>query len=602
MFRGNNKLNWFLVSIKNTEVYSDEFSILENIHREYNGKNVKEIKGRKGKVNFAYATNRVNEIQEIQFNAVVVIGDIRIHNRDEIMNRYNLDVSYYSKKDNAALISEIYTQRGIESIKDLVGEFAFVIFDEKSNKAYAVRDHLGVKTLFWIQLENEFVFSSDIFLMKDFFNIKDINYSYFKEFHEKNGIVDTPITPFNNVNRLPSGQHMVVENKKVELTKYWDLSDVKSTISYSSEEEYFEHFRQLLSQSVRSRIVLGDNNSIMLSGGLDSTSIYALAKSGEKIENIYSISSVSAVFNELKECDETEYIEELLTKYKDTGEYENFDKRLMFDDFPNKIPIGCEPNVNSLYYEFAYNLIEKSVAKGQYNILTGFAGDHLLSGTLYITKDYCNRFQFKKAFSFLTEYSMYTNASAFKNMINYMIKPDIAKEFIGNNESDYYESIKRKFKKIKTYNQKELYFQITNAKSHLYTDRTIGGLTGADIYHPFLDRRLVEFVYQIPGELRIKPDYSKYILRESMREYLTPAIVDRLNKTAHLAYTYKSLKKNWSNIIKAIENPSIVSELKLTTAEEWKISLGKWRNGIDTPSDFLTLLSIELWYRKFNQK
>lgn len=187
-------------------------------------------------------------------------------------------------------------------------------------------------------------------------------------------------------------------------------------------------------------------------------------------------------------------------------------------------------------------------------------------------------------------------------MINYMIKPDIAKEFIGNNESDYYESIKRKFKKIKTYNQKELYFQITNAKSHLYTDRTIGGLTGADIYHPFLDRRLVEFVYQIPGELRIKPDYSKYILRESMREYLTPAIVDRLNKTAHLAYTYKSLKKNWSNIIKAIENPSIVSELKLTTAEEWKISLGKWRNGIDTPSDFLTLLSIELWYRKFNQK
>ncbi|OOR11300.1 asparagine synthase C-terminal domain-containing protein, partial [Bacillus mycoides] len=235
-------------------------------------------------------------------------------------------------------------------------------------------------------------------------------------------------------------------------------------------------------------------------------------------------------------------------------------------------------------------------------ILTGFAGDHLLSGTLYITKDYCNKFKFKKAFSFLTEYSMYTNASAFKNMINYMIKPDIAKEFIGNNESDYYKLIKRKLEKIKTYNQKELYFQITNAKSHLYTDRTIGGLTGADIYHPFLDRRLIEFIYRIPGELRIKPDYSKYILRESMREYLTPAIVDRLNKTAHLAYTYKSLKKNWSNIIKAIENPSIVSELKLTTAEEWKISLGKWRNGIDTPSDFLTLLSIELWYRKFNQK
>lgn len=601
MFRRNNKLNWFLVAIKNTNVNTDEISILENIYKEYNDKNIKEVKGGSERINYAYVTNRDSEVKQIYIGSVIIIGDIRIHNREELMNQYNLNTSYWHKS-NAELISKIYIQRGIESINDLVGEFAFVIFDKKSNKAYAVRDQLGIKTLFWIQLENEFVFSSDIFLMKEFFSIKDLDYSYFKEFHEKNGIIDTKATPFNKVKRLSSGHYMILENGKISLNKYWDLSDVRTTIRYSSEEEYLEHFRKLLSQSVFNRITQGDNNSVMLSGGLDSTSIYALSKSNQKSEKRYSISSVSAVFNKLKECDESEYIDELLKKYNDVGEYENLDEKLMFDDFPNKIPLGYEPNVNSLYYEFAYNLIEKSVGKGKYNILTGFGGDHLLTGTMYITKDYLKSLKVRKAFSFLTEYSIHSNESAFKNMIKYMVKSDIAKEFIWDRNSEFYKKTTDKFKEIKTYNQRELYFQIKNAKSHLYTDRTIGGLTGADIYHPFLDRKLIEFVYQIPGDLRIKPDYSKCILRESMRDYLTPAIVDRLNKTTHLAYTYKSLKRNWPNIIKVVENPRIVSELKLTSKEEWKRSLGKWRNGIETPPDFLTLLAIELWYRKFNQQ
>lgn len=595
-------MNWFIVSIKNTDVYSNEISILDNIQSEYNIKNIKELKGGNKNVRFAYATNRNDQINEFFFESVFIIGDVKIHNREEILHLYGLEDSYKFDKSDRKLLSEVYNQKGIEGINDLVGEFAFVIIDEKRKKVYAVRDQLGLKTLFWIQDGKDLIFSSDIFLMKEFFDTQHINYSFFKEFHEKNGIVDTIHTPFKNVNRISSGQYMVLDDGEISFFKYWDLANIKTKISHSSEEEYFEHFRYLLDQSVHSRIVEGDINSVMLSGGMDSTSIYALAKSKEKVKKNYSVSSVSAVFNELKECDETEYIEELLRKYKDNGEYVNFDNKLMFNDFPNKIPLSYEPNVNSVYYEFAFHIIKHSVEKGRHNIMTGFAGDHLLTGSLYIIKDYFNKFKFKKAFSFLTEYSVYTNQSAFKNMVNFMINPDIAKDFIGTDESHYYKEMKRKLKKIKTYNQKELYFQIQNAKSQLYTDRIIGGITGADITHPFLDRRLIEFVYQIPGELRVKPDYSKYILRESMRDYLTPEIVDRINKTTHEAYTYKSLKENWPNIVNAIGNPSIVTDLNLISAEEWTESLGKWRNGIEIPPDFLTLLSIEIWYGRFNQK
>ena len=87
-----------------------------------------------------------------------------------------------------------------------------------------------------------------------------------------------------------------------------------------------------------------------------------------------------------------------------------------------------------------------------------------------------------------------------------------------------------------------------------------------------------------------------------MKNILTPTITDRLNKTTHLAYTYKSLKKNWGSIIKVIEHPIIVNELGLISKEEWKENVGKWRNGLETRSDFWTLLAIEIWMKKFMKK
>ncbi|HDX9649275.1 TPA: asparagine synthase [Bacillus cereus] len=594
-------MKWFLVSVSSKEKDFKNLSIKNTIFDEFKIK-VEENYGMKNHFEFFSANSHKNINTKFEFGDILIIGDIVLHNKRELIREYNLSISLDEDVESEYIISYLYKEKGIEFIKDLVGEFSFVLYDQAEQKTFAVRDHIGVKTLFWVKHKDEYVLASDIFLLKSHFDFKDINYDYFKEFHERNGIIDTTDTPYNNIFRIPSGCYLNINQDVSKVQTYWDLSKVSGTISYKTEEDYFRQFSDLLFQAVKDRLDKEEGNAIMLSGGMDSTSLYAASKIIAKEEKKLHISSVSAVFDELKNCDEREYINELTHKYNDEGIYLNLDNTLMFEKFPNDDPFTFEPNVNSISFNFTYNTVKKSVENNLVNILSGFAGDHLLKGSLHTTRDFFNKGQLKKTFSWITDYSITTNTSALKNFYNCVLSPDLAKEFIGNTDSNYYKFMNKKMRNIKSFHQKELYYQITNAKAHLYIDRVIGAAVGADISHPFLDRRLIEFVYKIPGEFRFSTETTKYILRKSMEKYLTPNIVNKINKTTHLDYTYKSIRKNWDKIYRLMENPMIVEKLNLLSHEEWHEELAKWRNGLENRKDFWTLFCIEIWFIKYQQR
>ncbi|MCU5702561.1 asparagine synthase-related protein, partial [Bacillus cereus] len=519
--------------------------------------------------------------------------DISLHNKKELIQKYNLDMNM----DNERLIIYLYKRKGIKVLKDLIGEFSFILYDQGKKKVYAVRDQIGIKTLFWIRRKEGYIFASDIFLLKNFFDLSNLNIGYFKEFLEREGILDSIITPYRDVNRLSSGRYLISDtsNGDFEIRQYWDLSNIKDTIVYENQLDYFEEFTDLLSKSVKDRLVKETGNSIMLSGGMDSTSLYALSKSIEAKQNQFKISSVSAVFDELKECDERIYIEELFNMYKSEGQYINCDNKLVFEDFPNTKVFPYEPSVNATSFSLMYPLLRESVHNGASNILSGYGGDHLLTGSLHVTRDFLKKREIRKAFAYMTNYSICTNTSAFQNSINYMFFPNVAKEYVLTKNSNYYNYMSKKLKSIKYFHQKELYYQISNAKAHLYMDKVLGAFVGVDIKHPFLDRRLIEYIYKIPGEFRFSNMNTKYILRKSMENYLPESIVNRKNKTTHLAYIYKSIQKKWAVIFKVMQHPMIVESLKLVTQNFWEEELYKWRNGVENHESFWVLFMIEIW-------
>ncbi|MEK4865897.1 asparagine synthase-related protein [Bacillus sp. FSL E2-8895] len=585
-------MNWFLAFVSVENIDLEQISIKNLIFNEFK-QTAMEVKGEKEDFQFVYASNKNNKINEFMFENIVIIGDVSLHNRKEIIIKYNLDMNM----DNERLISYLYIRKGIEVLKDLIGEFSFILYDQDRKKVYAVRDQIGIKTLFWIRRKDGYIFASDIFLLKNFFDFSNLNNDYFKEFLEKDGILDSRITPYRDVNRLSSGSYLISDtsNGDFKMHQYWELSNIKNTIVYENQLDYFEEFTDLLLKSVEDRLVTETGNSIMLSGGMDSTSLYALSKNIEAQENQFKISSVSAVFDELKECDERIYIEELLSMYKSEGQYINCDNKLVFEDFPNTKVFSYEPSVNATSFSLMYPLLRDSVHNGASNVLSGYGGDHLLTGSLHVTRDFLKKREIRKALAYMTNYSICTNTSAFQNSINYMFFPNVAKEYVLTKNSNYYKYMSKKMKNIKYFHQKELYYQISNAKAHLYMDKVLGAFVGADIKHPFLDRRLIEYIYKIPGEFRFSHMNTKYILRKSMGNYLPESIVNRQNKTTHLAYIYKSIQKKWPVILKVMQHPMIVENLKLVTQKFWEEELYKWRNGVENHESFWVLFMIEIW-------
>ena len=80
-----------------------------------------------------------------------------------------------------------------------------------------------------------------------------------------------------------------------------------------------------------------------------------------------------------------------------------------------------------------------------------------------------------------------------------------------------------------------------------------------------------------------------------MGNYLPESIVNRQNKTTHLAYIYKSIQKKWPVILKVMQHPMIVENLKLVTQKFWEEELYKWRNGVENHESFWVLFMIEIW-------
>ncbi|MEB9936440.1 asparagine synthase, partial [Bacillus cereus] len=87
-------------------------------------------------------------------------------------------------------------------------------------------------------------------------------------------------------------------------------------------------------------------------------------------------------------CDEREYIYDLINKYHAKEIFLNCDNILLFENFPDNVPFSYEPNVNSISFNFTYNTVKKAVDNGLSNVFSGYAGDHLLTGSLYTARDF----------------------------------------------------------------------------------------------------------------------------------------------------------------------------------------------------------------------
>ena len=204
--------------------------------------------------------------------------------------------TFQSQSDTEVILNS-YIEFGDACVNKLRGMFAFVIWDEQEQSAFAARDPFGIKPFYYWHDQNSFAFASEIkAVMQSGLNKKTLSsqgvFSYFKT-----GSVSEPYTLINDIQLLQAGHTLSWKDGQVSKNRYWAI-DFPESKQYSREVA-IQKTRSALIDSLNAHLVADVPVGIFLSGGIDSTALLALASSISTTPiNTYSIAFENPEWNE----------------------------------------------------------------------------------------------------------------------------------------------------------------------------------------------------------------------------------------------------------------------------------------------------------------
>jgi asparagine synthase (glutamine-hydrolysing) len=184
------------------------------------------------------------------------------------------DYKFQTQSDTEVILA-LYQKYGQDFIKHLPGQFALALWDDKSQTLLAARDRFGEKPFYYALADSgEFVFASEIKALLATGLIKpEVNPDALAHYLHKL-YVHPAQTIYKNIFTLAPAHQLVYKNGAVGVSKYWDIPTINENISL---EEALPEFKRLLDEAVRKQLVADVPVGAFLSGGLDSTTIVALA-------------------------------------------------------------------------------------------------------------------------------------------------------------------------------------------------------------------------------------------------------------------------------------------------------------------------------------
>ena len=162
----------------------------------------------------------------------------------------------------------------------LNGMWAFAIYDRNQRIAFLSRDRFGKKPLFYYAARDSFVFASEITAMREHPRVPLALSEQALRKYFAYGFVPAPLTFLQNVHKLPGGHSMTVDLKTFEhkVERYWHYEpETTDEPVAQNEDKWIEEFRDLLDKAVARRLVADVPVGCFLSGGLDSSTVTALA-------------------------------------------------------------------------------------------------------------------------------------------------------------------------------------------------------------------------------------------------------------------------------------------------------------------------------------
>ena len=435
-----------------------------------------------------------------------------IYNYVDLRNKLIKKNHSFKTSGDTEVVLKSYIEWGKECLNMFEGDFSLAIWDIKKRSLFLARDRFGVKPLYFSYSKKFFRFGSTL---QSLIVNKDIDMKLDpKSLHmhfSLHAVVPAPNTIFENIKKVPPGHYLIInEEKKVILEKYWEL-DSKDNNLIEDENEAISLIRDLLSKSVEKRLSASDIDvGVLLSGGLDSSLIVALAK-----DKFPKLKTFSIGFEDDKEEKGSEffYSDQVAKKFNTNHQKYIIDNTVVLSKLPDAFKSMSEPMVAQ--DAVAFYMLSELVRKDVKVILSGQGADEGFAGYFWYKKIALEENNYN---NFLKHYVDRSDAEL-KEFLNIKFKNDYTSKLVQD--------------KLNLINSKTLIGNVLNLDiTTLVVDdpvKRVDNMTmawGLEARVPFLDHDLIEASAKIDPRLHLKRN-GKNILKAISDNLLPRDIISR---------------------------------------------------------------------------
>ncbi|MFZ5879254.1 MAG: asparagine synthase-related protein [Chloroflexota bacterium] len=464
-----------------------------------------------------------------------IVFDGRLDDRAGLLAQ--LGTTDDSRLSDAALVLYAYDRWGADCLPHLLGEFAFILFDESRRELFCARDPLGDRTLFYSSSGARFVAASEPWAVAASENTATLNETAVAHFFALRAAADGQ-TLFSNVYELLPAHGMLVHAGGLRQWRYWQPEPSTAGRNRRNVDDLAEEFLALLEQAVRSRLRASTPVGVLMSGGLDSGSVACLAARMLAPE---PLTAISYVFDDLKACDEREYIQTMVERYGIRSLQVPCDDAWPWKDWaawprPHNQP---ETNAYRLLKERAYR---RAHEEGLRVLMHGAFGDELYSADDDWLAHLLRDGRLPQAARELARHLRYTGWRAtlrsgyLKRALRglglgpFLSRASTPPAWLTPAAAALLEPAPVPAPAFELWGDvlgllasQDAAYENFNANRH-----------ALELRHPYRDRRLVEFALGLPAYLLYNRGFRKYILRVAMRDILPPPILARRGSTSLL--------------------------------------------------------------------
>jgi asparagine synthase (glutamine-hydrolysing) len=266
----------------------------------------------------------------------LITADVRLDNREALIAALGIAPPGRVLGDGA-LILEAYLKWGLDCPVHLLGDFAFVLWDPRARRLFAARDKVGMRQLIYHFVPGKlFACATDADALLRHADVpRRANRARIADFLEQLEAMDDTSTFFEGLERLPPAHSLTVENGTLRLRHYWQLAQ-QEPLNLPSDAAYAEAFRGVLDEGVRRRRRAPEGRlGAMLSGGIDSGAVVALAARQRQVAGAPPLVTLSAV-DTLSGCKETAcvrdaqaFVPHLAPRVVSTSDVDNLREQLL---------------------------------------------------------------------------------------------------------------------------------------------------------------------------------------------------------------------------------------------------------------------------------